>query len=473
MHRHGNQCLRWFVTMVLLQMIVIIYFGISFYFEQRDPLLSVSEVPDGSMYDLSEQAVCTKIMDYEYDSAGRLVHVYGYHERDDNSGRWSLYDEKVFTYDGENRLLKEEYYYSSLKERKPDIIDVYAYRQDGSYIKTRSFQQKNIVTVYNSAGQILQEENYFYTYDSQGRLLGITKLEDGEKQEEAVAEVRWNEDTFQSIETMRLANGKYVLWADQYNEDWQQVSGIWYSGALDALDLSIEEAERLCKPGYYADFYQGQLIEKMVYERTKDVIKGYESHNYSFYDYDETGRKIWYFSALTSDNQVYAEQYLYNNQGQLTRELHYRIKGTWSWTLVDGSKISFQRNEDEDLTNITRTEADGEVMHSFVFGEKHKLAFLTDKNDSISVYWQLTGEEMLAMQEKKPDTEQNSGAGETILEEGFYDVQEGDCLWKIAQQLWGDGNLWTLLYEENKALIGNNPSLIFEGMVLSIAVNHE
>lgn len=49
-----------------------------------------------------------------------------------------------------------------------------------------------------------------------------------------------------------------------------------------------------------------------------------------------------------------------------------------------------------------------------------------------------------------------------------YTVQPGDTLFLIAQKLYGDGNLWQLIYNANSATIGNDPSQIKVGMVLVI-----
>ncbi len=49
-----------------------------------------------------------------------------------------------------------------------------------------------------------------------------------------------------------------------------------------------------------------------------------------------------------------------------------------------------------------------------------------------------------------------------------YTVQDGDCLWTIAQTIYGDGALWVSLYEDKKDVIGENPDLIFVGTELNI-----
>lgn len=49
-----------------------------------------------------------------------------------------------------------------------------------------------------------------------------------------------------------------------------------------------------------------------------------------------------------------------------------------------------------------------------------------------------------------------------------YTVVKGDCLWNIAKKYYGSGAKYTVIYNENKAIIGNNPNLIYPGQVLSI-----
>jgi 3D (Asp-Asp-Asp) domain-containing protein len=49
-----------------------------------------------------------------------------------------------------------------------------------------------------------------------------------------------------------------------------------------------------------------------------------------------------------------------------------------------------------------------------------------------------------------------------------YTVQSGDTLALIAQKFYGDGNLWELIYNTNRSIIGENPNQIQVGMVLVI-----
>lgn len=49
-----------------------------------------------------------------------------------------------------------------------------------------------------------------------------------------------------------------------------------------------------------------------------------------------------------------------------------------------------------------------------------------------------------------------------------YTVREGDTLWAIAEQFYGDGNEWQKIYQANRNVIGDNPDLIQPGQQLTI-----
>lgn len=52
-----------------------------------------------------------------------------------------------------------------------------------------------------------------------------------------------------------------------------------------------------------------------------------------------------------------------------------------------------------------------------------------------------------------------------------YVVHEGDCLWDIAEEEFGDGMYWTGIYEANRNLIGNNPDLLYVGWELKVDID--
>ncbi|MCM1101450.1 MAG: hypothetical protein NC079_07195 [Clostridium sp.] len=45
-------------------------------------------------------------------------------------------------------------------------------------------------------------------------------------------------------------------------------------------------------------------------------------------------------------------------------------------------------------------------------------------------------------------------------------VEEGDCLWEIARETYGDGSRYLEIYDSNRELIGEDPRLIRVGMEL-------
>lgn len=49
-----------------------------------------------------------------------------------------------------------------------------------------------------------------------------------------------------------------------------------------------------------------------------------------------------------------------------------------------------------------------------------------------------------------------------------YTVVSGDCLYNIARRFYGNGGLWSKIYDANRAVIGGNPNLIYPGQVYTI-----
>jgi nucleoid-associated protein YgaU len=49
----------------------------------------------------------------------------------------------------------------------------------------------------------------------------------------------------------------------------------------------------------------------------------------------------------------------------------------------------------------------------------------------------------------------------------WYEVQSGDSLWKIAKHFYGDGSLYTKIFEANRDVL-KNPDLIHPGQKLRI-----
>ena len=82
-----------------------------------------------------------------------------------------------------------------------------------------------------------------------------------------------------------------------------------------------------------------------------------------------------------------------------------------------------------------------------------------------SLMLEVRAEGNFALSYEKPE----SGEAYVLLSaQEEYTVAAGDSLWKIAQRLWGDGRLYTELYEANREKIGT-PDLIYPGQILKVS----
>jgi LysM repeat protein len=82
-------------------------------------------------------------------------------------------------------------------------------------------------------------------------------------------------------------------------------------------------------------------------------------------------------------------------------------------------------------------------------------------------------EEEIFLEEDSPSAQSEASSPEADQEQGFsqYVVKSGDCLWKIAQRLLGDGSRYPEIVAANKSKypsLEKNPDLIYSGWVLDI-----
>lgn len=75
--------------------------------------------------------------------------------------------------------------------------------------------------------------------------------------------------------------------------------------------------------------------------------------------------------------------------------------------------------------------------------------------------------ELLA-QEDALSVKADSGEEVPDAGKGSYTVKKGDCLWNIAEEQLGDGTFWSSLYEKNRDVIGEDPDLLYVGIILQM-----
>ena len=78
----------------------------------------------------------------------------------------------------------------------------------------------------------------------------------------------------------------------------------------------------------------------------------------------------------------------------------------------------------------------------------------------------MTGNAM-GIEEVNVDAVEAPAQTEEVL---YYEIVKGDSLWKIAENMYGDGNLYKKIFEENREVI-KDPDLIFPGQKIRLPMS--
>lgn len=78
----------------------------------------------------------------------------------------------------------------------------------------------------------------------------------------------------------------------------------------------------------------------------------------------------------------------------------------------------------------------------------------------------LTTPEPEQVAEQEPEQHEQT----QVIDVNYYDIQEGDSLWKIAEQFYGNGSQYEKLFDENREVIVD-PDLIFPGQKIRIPMD--
>lgn len=485
--------------------------------------IEVASIPDFEQLDLSEITKCDYVTDYKYDDADRLE-VKTEFWWPAEAKHPNKHTETFYFYDERNRCIREETFYyfcTGLHKAEKDTFEYkvtkrgiteYCYNADGSCLKESiwglDYSRTYTRTVYDAAGRLLEEvrgdslnsriSGCYYDYNERGDLRGVARNIDNDVTNEITfdmleafadgslncAAIQYDYAQALSAEYRHDFYGReYIFYLDHYDENGNLTESCWHEDRNDLSEAyTVEELSDMSRPGYWAWYDGDRLVEEVVYEPVRDYDSDYIKRGYYFYDYNAAGNLTWSFDLFSYYNNITAHHYLYDKDGMLIRDARYSIEGDWEHTLYDGGRIEIARIGKGSVTDIYRYDKDGDMLHKLLFcvsdttTERLEPVCITGRNGDISVEWQKTlgeyrdiygdrgafaalnvdGSELAT----KPAPPKEDGDGE------FYIVQKGDCLWNIARKLLGDGRYYWKLYESNRDVLGEDPSLIYEGTEL-------
>lgn len=327
--------------------------------------------------------------------------------------------------------------------------------------------------MYDNSGNIIADSSFYYYYNENGDLLEVKyKGEDYD-----AASFVYDYDNSISIESHRSGSVN-VIWLDKYDEKSSRVASYFYIKGYRNIvnEYNSEEIQSLCKPSYTAYYDENRLIEAVTAnEWVRNLKDTYYVSRYELCDYDEAGRMTWNYYMNISSDKLYAVHYLYDTD-KLERKIYYLIEGDWEHTIYDGTYVKISRDDSGKLNDITRYNSSGNVMYSYTFGDndwldkKYLLYTLNDKGEVLTD-WNTADKTLAELEAEKTrndiNTDEENGDKEVDKTQTYF-VIKGDCLWSIAEKLFGDGSRWTEIYDSNSAVIGGNADLVYERTELKI-----
>lgn len=409
-----------------------------------------------------------------------------------NPRKFNAYRNTYYTYDQEGRLIYEEYTSAGYYEEPPELsTTAYEYTENGSVkIEISEYWDYERISTKDKMGNMVlyEEKLYFLTsrseinYDEKGRLLLYTKFTNREgSNNSAFHQLRVVWDDTQSVRTVMSfedPDGEPIqVWIDSYSEDGRRLD-CGYSGNHRLIGLSPEHLpenlREYCYQAYWADYdAEGRRMECAGQDagtaREIMALLQYDSFSiYSYYAFSYTERGLMEWEISCSNEYLYLKHYLYDENDRLMEEFTYKIcTDEWEQILSDGSVLTFTR-EDSKIQSICRRAADGSLINELIYEDGEILLQHTAEGE---ILWKEAkkwlASNMWHEPDYKPDHKPDHDS-EPQQTDRYIEVQRGDNLWNLAESFYGDGFLWWKIYKENLDIIGDDPSLIYEGMYLKI-----
>ncbi len=428
-----------------------------------------------TVYLYDAQGNCVEESCYETDGSLNNIELSGYDERGNLTARRKEYPlwgwdttEKQYGYDEEDRVI----YQKSLKNGKLQTRWEYEYHmKDGLVYQTmQEFSAKGEAQgkreyVKNSRGDTLEYTYYdkdgepnrsiHYEYDEQGRQVYyyIQKGSAKKPMREIFTQYEEQDSIWITYEPLGHLNALEYINCDT---EGNKLSDVYYLSGYQGYKESQWNTHLSFWEGYWADYYDGLLTEELGYS---DSLKYYKFY---VYEGEQKTLKLEYEEdGSIADRSL--THYLYVDQGRLAVVYEYGILGyDYELELNDGSilKLSFH-DKNGYLKEVERSSA-SEMIEQLSFDEKGK---------PIKQYIPRFGE-LPKWGDPCPWNDEHFPWEEKLENEPmppeYYVVEEGDCLWGIAQNIYGNAFRYRDIYEKNRKLIGEDENLIFPGMELEL-----
>lgn len=201
-------------------------------------------------------------------------------------------------------------------------------------------------------------------------------------------------------------------------------------------DLYGYSDELFFSRGYQADYDGEKLMEELQYYDYWGSNE-FGAWEYRIYQYNEQGDCI--LKVVTTEDEITLYQYEYNDKARKVDEYAYQVKEDWELVCDDESIIYFRPQWGKPA--VKKVSADGTVEKELFYGKAIDM-----------------GQQHYLMPQDVEDT----------LDDHKYVVKPGDCLWKIADKYYGQGEYYDLLHLANRDVIGWDENLILPGTRLFI-----